>query len=156
MSLEPGVGGEASVPVRIHVFGEDQLDISLFITPSFTFGEAATVGQAGFAAASGEFGWGLRGEGGLLAGYRAMEDITLILGAAGQFGLMNTPSTGDFNAVGAAYLRLGIEGLISRDTMLFAMADGGVGFAPTVSGTPLFRSNVAPLLRLSLGVGYLL
>ena len=86
----------------------------------------------------------------------AIEDITLILGGAGQFGVMNTPSTGDFNAVGAAYLRIGIEGLISRDTMLFAMADGGVGFAPSIGMIPLFRSNVAPLLRLSLGVGYLL
>lgn len=154
MGVEPGVGGEASVPIRIHFFGEDELDLSFFLTPSVSFGEAIIVGER--AAAAGDFGWGLRVEGGVLVGYRALEDITLVFGPGGQFGLMNTPSAGNFNAVGAVYARLGIEGLISRDTMLFALADAGVGFSPDATPAPLFGNNVSPLLRLSLGVGYLL
>lgn len=155
MQFEPGVGGEASLPVRIHVFGEDVFDLSIFATPTFTFGEAVITGQGGTAAA-GDFGWGSRLDAGLVAGWRALEKITVILGAGGHIGFVNTPSADDFNVIGGAFLRAGIEGLLSRDTMLFALADGGVGFAPTRTGGPLFRSNFPPLFRISLGVGYLL
>ncbi len=155
MAFEPGVGGEASLPMRFHVYGEDRLDLAIFATPAAVFGEAATTGQGG-TAASGEFGWGLRLEGGLLAGYQALDRVTLILGAGGHLGMVNTPSASDFNLVGAAFLRAGVEGLISRDTLLFVLADGGVGFSPTRTGGPLFRESFPPVFRISLGVGYLL
>ncbi|MGE0784096.1 MAG: hypothetical protein AB7S26_00310 [Sandaracinaceae bacterium] len=152
MALAPGVGGEAAVPLRLHVFGEDKLDLAIFATPAFVIGEAAITGEGGTAAA-GDLGIGSRIEGGLVAGYRALDDVTLILGLGGHVGVVGTPSTATYSAVGGVFARIGIEGLISRDTLLFAVGDAGIGIAPT--GSPqLFGDPVTPLLRLSLGVGY--
>ena len=60
--------------------------------------------------------------------------------------------------LGDALAQFGIEGLISRDTMLFAVAGGGAGFADDRgAGAPVFDPGLASvILRLSLGLAYLL
>jgi hypothetical protein len=155
MALEAGAGGELSVPMRIHLHGEGDLDVAVFATPAFTFGEASTAGEGGTVFA-GDFGWSSRLEAGGVIGWRAMEGLTLLAGAGGHAGFVHTPEVGDPEVVGALFARLGVEGLISRDTMLFAAAEGGVGFAPSRLGVNLFREPFPPFLRLSLGVAYLM
>ena len=158
MALEAGVGGELAVPMRIHVYGQHDhdLDVSIFATPAFTFGEAAGVGEGG-TVFSGDFGWSSRLELGALIGYRAMERFTLLFGLGGHVGFVHTEAVGDPEVIGGLLARFGLEGLISRDTMLFAVAEGGVGFVPDRgAGAPLFRGGVPPILRISLGVAYLL
>ena len=47
MALEAGVGGELAVPMRIHLYGEGDLDLAAFITPAFAIGEAAATAGEG-------------------------------------------------------------------------------------------------------------
>ena len=49
-----------------------------------------------------------------------MERFTVLVGLGGQFGFVHTPAAGDPELIGGVLARLGVEGLISRDTMLFA------------------------------------
>lgn len=156
MSLEPGVGGELSIPMRIHLYGEGDVDVAVFATPAFTLAEGAAVGE-GLTSFAGDLGWSSRLEAGGLLGFHAMEGLTLAFGVGGTLGFVHTPAVGDPEVVGALFGRFGVEGLISRDTMLFALAEGGVGFAPRRgAGAPLFRASFPPILRLSLGAAYLL
>ena len=157
MALEPGVGGELAVPMRIHLYGEGDLDLAAFITPAFAIGEAAATAGEGGTVLAGDLGIGSRLELGARLGFRAMEGLTLLVGAGGDVGFVYAEAAGAAEVIGAAFLQAGIEGLISRDTMLFALIDGGIGFAPSRgAGFPLFRESVPPLLRISLGVAYLL
>lgn len=154
MSLQPGVGGEVAIPMRIHLMGEGDFDLAAYITPAFTAGEAAIVGQS--TTLRGAFGWGSRLEFGGLVGFHVMERLTIIAGLGGVVGFVHTPDEGNVYAVGGLTARFGVEGLISRDTMLFAIADGGVGFADDRS-IPLFSPGLTDaVLRISLGVAYLL
>ena len=156
MAFEPAVGGELSAPMRVHLFGEGEFDLAAFLTPAFTVGEAAGVGEGGTVWA-GDLGWSSRLELGGLIGWRPMERFTLLVGLGGYVGFVHTPSVGDPEVVGGVLARVGVEGLISRDTMLFAVADGGLGFAPQRgAGAPLFRAAFPPIFRVSLGVAYLL
>ena len=155
MALQPGAGGELSVPTRIHLHGDENIDIAVFVTPAFTVGEAALVGEGGSVYAS-DLGWSTRLEAGGLFGIHLQERLTLYFGLGGHVGFVHTPGVGYLEAIGALFASAGIEGLISRDTMLFAKADGGAGIAPTRSGPVLFgQGTVPPLLRVSLGVAYL-
>lgn len=155
MALTPGAGGELALPSRIHLHGDDNVDIAVFVTPAVVVSEAAIVGEGG-TVWSGELGWSTRLEAGGLLAIRAAERFTVFIGAGGHVGFVHTPSASALEAVGAAFASFGIEGLISRDTMLFAAVDGGIGIAPTRMGQPVFGANVPPLLRVSLGVAYLL
>lgn len=155
MALEPGVGGELSAPMRIHLHGDGDFDLAAYVTPAFTFAEAAAVGEGGTIFGS-DFGWASRLELGGVIGWRAMERFTVLVGLGGQIGFVHTPALGDPEVIGGVIARLGVEGLISRDTMLFAVAEGGLGFAPARGGLALFRDAFPPILRVSLGVAYLL
>lgn len=154
MALSPGVGGEISVPMRIHLHGDENIDIAVFITPAFVLGEAATVGEGG-TIYGGDFGYSVRGEAGGLFGIHVMPRFTVYFGVGGHTGFVHTPSIGDVQAIGAAFARAGLEGLISRDTMLFGEIEGGIGIASSRGGIPVFGATVPPLLRVSLGLAYL-
>lgn len=155
MALEPAVGGELSVPMRVHLFGEDVVDLAAYVTPTFSVGEAGGVGEGGNLA-SGDLGLSSRLEVGGVLGWRVAERLTLLAGLGGQVGFVYTPDVADPEIIGGVLARLGLEGLISRDTMLFALLEGGLGFAPD-RAVPLFRGqSFPPILRLSLGIAYLL
>lgn len=154
MALSPGVGGEISVPMRIHLHGDENVDVAVFVTPAFVFGEGATVGEGGMLYA-GDFGYSVRGEAGGLFGIRLVPRFTLFFGVGGHVGFVHTPAAGGPEAVGAVFASAGVEGLISRDTMLFAEVQGGIGIAPSRLGLPVFGATVPPLLRVSLGLAYL-
>ncbi len=154
MALAPGVGGEIAVPVRIHLHGDENIDLGVFVTPAFTLGEGATVGEGG-GIYGGDFGYSFRGEAGGLFSILVIPRFTIYFGVGGHVGFVHTPAAGNVEAIGAAFVRAGLEGLISRDTMLFASVDGGIGIAPSRAGLPLFGATVPPLLRVSLGLAYL-
>ncbi len=154
MALQPGVGAELAVPARIHLFGEDNIDIAVFVTPTITLGEGAVVGEGPYVYA-GAFGWSTRLEAGGLMSVQVLERLTLFFGVGGHVGLAHTPDAGGPEPFGAAFARLGIEGMISGDTMLFAQLDGGIGIASARGGQPLFGEAVPPLLRVALGAAYL-
>jgi hypothetical protein len=155
MALEPGVGSELSVPTRIHLHSDDNVDIGVFVTPAIFVGQGSIAGE-GSTAFSGDVGWGSRLEAGGNFAVRVIERLTIFVGVGGHFGFVHTPAAGGPEAVGAAFASFGVEGLISRDTMLFAQADGGIGIAPSRGGQALYRMTVPPFLRVSLGVAYLL
>ncbi len=154
MALEPGAGGELSLPTRIHLHGDESIDIAVFVIPALTVGEAGIVGEAGSVYA-GDLGWSSRLEAGGLFGIHVQERLTVYFGAGGHVGFVHTPAVGYVDMIGALFAKAGIEGLISRDTMLFGELQGGVGIAPTRGGQVLFRETAPPLLRVSLGAAYL-
>jgi hypothetical protein len=156
MALTPGVGGELSLPTRIHLHGDENVDISVLVNPVLVLSEGAVTGEVQPSVFASSFGISTRLEAGGLFAIRPVERFTINVGVGAHFGFVYTPDAGGPEAVGAAWARLGFEGLISRDTLLFAEIDGGIGFAPTRMGLPVFGQNVPPLLRVSLGVGYLL
>lgn len=156
MGLEPGIGGDVGFPMRIHLFGEGDLDLAAYLEPAFAFGEGAAMGEVGNVF-SGDFGWSSRLEFGGLIGFHVQERLTVLVGAGGMLGFVHVPDAGDPSVVGGATARIGIEGLISRDTMLFALAEGGVGFADDRGALALYDSGlISPILRIALGLAYLL
>lgn len=148
--FETGTGGELSLPIRFHIFGKGDLDVAIAITPHGTIGQGSVAGQQG--AYKDNLGWAVRGDGGLLAGAHVSDAVTIALGVMGTFGFVSTPDntvTGDALVAGVQ-LVAGIEALMSRDTMLFVLTEGGWGFAPD----ELFGSHAAG--RIWLGIAYLL
>ena len=157
MALEPGVGGELTVPMRIHLLGEGNIDVAAYLEPAFAFAEGAAMGEIG-TIYSGDFGWSSRLELGGLLGIEPQERLTILVGAGGYVGFVHVPDAGDPVVVGGATARFGVEGLISRDTMLFGLLEGGLGFADDRgAGAPVFDTGlVSAVLRIALGIAYLL
>lgn len=157
MALAAGVGGELAIPMRIHLLGEGDIDLALYLEPAFTVAEGASVGEIS-TVYSGELGWSGRLELGGLLGFHVGEGLTLLVGVGGFIGHAHVPAAGDPTIIGAILGKLGIEGLISRDTMLFAVAEGGIGFADDAGrGAAFFDPGLASVvMRLSLGLAYLL
>ena len=157
MALAPGVGGELGIPMRIHLFGEGAIDLAAYVEPAFSIAEGASVGEFG-TVYSGDLGWSGRLELGGLLGVHVSEGLTLLVGLGGIIGHVHVPAAGDPTIVGAILGKLGIEGLISRDTMLFAVAEGGIGFADDRgAAVNVFDVGLASaVLRLSFGIAYLL
>lgn len=157
MGLPPdavGPGGEVSVPMRFHLHADGNVDIGLLVTPAFTLGESGLLGEGNFGY-GGELGWSSRLEAGGSLAVRVQERLTVFFGVGGHVGLVHTPAVGEVEAVGGVFGSAGVEGLLSRDTMLFGEVQGGVGIAPSRGGLPLFGATVPPLLRVSVGVAYL-
>ncbi|MBX3274383.1 MAG: hypothetical protein KF729_29230 [Sandaracinaceae bacterium] len=157
MALVPAVGAELGAPIRIHLYGEGDVDLAAYLEPVLALSEGAAAGELGTVYA-GDLGWSSRLELGAVLGLRVQERLTLLAGAGGHVGFVHVPAAGDPTVVGAALARFGIEGLISRDTMLFAVIDGGIGFAADRGpGAPVFDAGlVSGLFRVALGLGYLL
>ena len=156
MQLVPGVGGEISAPMRIHLFGQEDIDLAAYVTPTYAIGEAASISGEG-GVYTGVLGMGSRLELGALVGWHVQDGLTLLAGVGGYIGFVYTEAVGTAEVIGGATLQVGVEGLISRDTMLFALAEGGLGIVPERgSGALLFGGGVPPILKLSLGVAYLM
>lgn len=149
MGFGAGIGGELSVPMRLHVHGHDRLDVSIFARPFGVVGEGVLVGQQMFFAD--EVGFGIGSELGGLLGYSPRDGLTLTFGVAGLGAYVDVPdSSGAQHAVGAFFAMAGVEINVSRETMLFVDLQGGYGLRPanTFDG--------AGLLRVAIGAAYLL
>ncbi len=146
LGTKAALGGGVSVPVRVLVYAHGDIDVALRFRPFFFLGEGAYVGQTGTFAD--DLGFATGSDGGLRAGYRVSEKLTLLAGAEGTFIYFRTPDA-DASDVGAyAHAVAGAELSLNRSLMLFATFRAGYAFAPD----RLFHSHV--LLRAYMGVSY--
>lgn len=151
MGLGIGGGGQLEVPMRIHLWGEGEGDLALRLCPRIAVGEGALFGESGIFAHV--FGLSSRLDAGVLLGWHPDPRVTLFVGADAGIGLSYVEGT-SVEPIGVFQGRLGVEGLLARDTMLFAELTVGGGLAPEPRGVPLYPDRFA--LGLSLGLGYLL
>lgn len=149
MGFGAGIGGEVSLPMRLHLYGHDSLDVALFARPFGLMGEGVLVGQQMFFAD--EVGYGIGSELGAVLGYAPREGLTLTFGLGGLGAFVDVPdSTAASHAVGAFFGLAGVEINVSRETLLFVDLQGGYGIRP--SGT----FDGPGLLRVAIGAAYLL
>lgn len=142
-----GIGGEASVPMRLHLWASGDMDFSLAMRPFVTMGDGSLVGERNVFAGSVAYALGLELQG--LLGAQVSDSVTLTVGAGSSFAFANVPdnsASGDI--IGSFYAIAGVEAIFSGTTLLFARVQGGYGVAPG----RLFGSNAN--LRLSFGVAY--
>lgn len=145
MGIGSGIGGDVQVPMRYHFFAREDLDLALAIRPGFTFGQGALVGQEG--SFSNDFGWGGRLDAGVLLGAHTSDAVTLTLGVLVGGGVSGVTGIG-LEPFGNFYATLAIEIVVSRDTMLFALLEGGYGVARAE------RFDTTAIFRLWLGLAY--
>jgi len=146
LGVSTGVGGALSVPLRLLVYGKDDIDMAIAARVFGLVGEGALIGQRGVFAD--ELGWGIGSELGLRVGFHVSEDVTLGAGASGLFAYTVSKEADSNDVVGGAAAVLLVEVLLSGSSLLFAEVWTGYGFAPS----DLYGSNL--LLRLSLGVAF--
>ncbi len=154
MGLIAGAGGELSVPIRVHVLGEGDLDLALRIAPQIAMGEGRLFGGADGTSLANQLGVSSRLELGALLGWRVVERFTLFFGLSAAPGL--TWLDGErVRAIGVFTGTIGLEALMSLETMLFAEVQGGAG---VVDGTGLLFAFYPQqeILRISLGIAYVL
>ena len=153
--LTAGAGAEAQVPIRIHVFGEHDIDVALTLTPELAVGEGRLFGEQASATRAGALGWSTRADAGAVVGWRATDAVTLLAGASVGAGVSATDAPMErVRALGVAYATLGVEGLLARDTLLFAVLEVGGGLADG-SGRALAYYPDPALFRLWVGAAYL-
>jgi len=140
-----GVAGGLSIPMRLHVYGKDDIDIAIAARPFALFGEGAIMGEEGVFAD--DFGYALGIEAGLRVGFHVGSSTTLTVGAAGLFAWTSVKDAGG-GAIGGGAPVLGIEANFNRQTVFFAEALAGY------AGAPENRFGRQMWLRLALGIGY--
>jgi hypothetical protein len=148
MGFGTGVGGEVSVPVRMHLLGRGDWDLAMAARPYFVTGRATLVG-ADDSVFGDQLGWAAMMEKGLLAGWRATDALTLTLGVLTAGGVVGVP---DANRTRFAFHVLGVLGLellLARDALLFVHAEGGGGHA----GSEAFSTR--GIVRLSAGFAHM-
>lgn len=149
LGFETGVSGGLSMPTRVHVLGRGVTDVALRFAPAIVIGEAATLGEQGLYA--NELGLCVGVEAGARAGVRVSEHATVIAGATTAFSWIAVPEAEDGSGwVLSLAAVLGLEALMTRDTMMLGLLELGGG----VDGGRDFDRPVA--LRVWLGFGYLL
>lgn len=152
MGLVTGAGGELAVPVRVHLFGEGEVDLALRIAPVAAIGEGRLFGE-GEGIRANDFGFATRLDAGLRIGWRVAERVTLLGGFDAGGGVSWTDGE-DPRAIGIFTGTIGIEALMSLETMLFAELQAGGGVAQGRTGVPYYPQQ--EVLRLSLGLAYVL
>ncbi|MCB9620077.1 MAG: hypothetical protein H6724_11595 [Sandaracinus sp.] len=145
MGFSTALGGQLSLPMRIHLYGEDDIDLALALRPFGMIGEGAMVGQEGVF--SDDLGGGAGLEAGVRAGFHVSDAVTLATGAFFEGAFVRTRGAGSdgtfsFGLLGA------VEAVMSRSTMLFFAVGGGFGIA---SGDLFERHGI---VRLHLGLAY--
>lgn len=154
MGLVAGAGGELTVPIRVHVFGEGDLDLSLRIAPELSMGEGRLFGGADGTSLANELGFSSRIELGALLGWRIVERFTMFFGASAAPGLSWLDGQ-QVRAIGVFHGTIGVEALMSLETMLFAEVQAGAGVVDG-SGIAFAFYPQQEILRVSLGLAYVL
>lgn len=149
LGFATGVGGEVSLPMRLLVYGEDDIDIALALRPYGVMGEGALVGQEN--AFADDLGWAVGAEGGVRAGFHVTDAVTLVGGALLDVAYVDVPDAERSNGVmfGAGALA-GLEALLSRSTLLFVVLKAGYGLGPenAFDSRALFRASFGLAYRL--------
>lgn len=152
MGLVTGGGGELMVPLRVHVLGEGEIDVALRVTPQVAFGEGRLFGEIEGIRAN-ELGVSSRLELGARVGWRVAERVTLFAGADVGPGLSWTDGEQP-RPIGLFTGTIGIEALMSLETMLFGELTAGAGVVEGRVGVPYYPQQ--EVVRLSLGLAYVL
>lgn len=153
LGLVTGLGGELAVPIRVHVLGEGQLDLSIRVTPRVSVGEGRLFGEP--EGLAGALGVGFVCDASGVLGYALDPDVTFFAGLGGSGGGSSVEgSSMGFAWVARVVAELGMEALFSRDLLFFARVEAGYGFAPDRAGLVFYPAR--EILELTLGVGYLL
>lgn len=145
MGFSTALGGQLSLPMRIHVYGESDVDLAIALRPFGMLGEGAMVGQEGIYAD--DLGGGAGLEAGVRAGFHVSDAVTLATGVFFEGAFVRTQGAGNggtfaFGVLGA------VEAVMSRATMLFFAVGGGYG----VASEDLFDRR--GVVRLHLGLAY--
>ncbi len=151
MGLVTGIGGELAVPMRIHVWGERDVDIAIHVQPVLAMGSGSLFGELG--TPQNEFGYGVRVDLGARMGWQVDPRLTFVFGADGGGGIAGVATT-DVAGIGMILGLVGAEVLIARDFMLFFEAQGGYGFAPFRAGIAYFPAR--EVLRVNIGAAFVL
>jgi hypothetical protein len=151
MGLVTGYGGELAVPMRIHVFGERDVDIAIHVQPVVSLGSGTLFGEQGIF--GDHFGYGARLDLGARMGWEVDPRLTFVFGVDGGVGFSGVDPSGP-SAIGMILGVLGAEVLVARDFMLFVEAQGGYGFAPDRAGALYFPAR--EVLRVVIGGAFLL
>lgn len=147
LGLQTGIGGEVSIPIRILLYGRNDIDVALALRPLGLVGEGALVGQENVFAD--DLGWGVGGEVGTRVGFHVTDAVTLAAGASVLAAYVDTPDATNSNGLVMGFAGIaGLEAVVSRKTMLFVELRGGYGIAPD----GLFEEH--GLLSLALGVAF--
>jgi hypothetical protein len=142
-----GIGGELSVPLRLHLWANGSNDFSVAARPFVALGDGSLVGEEGIFAGSFGYAIGLELEG--LLGAQVSDSVTLTAGCGSSTAYSDVPDNSASGAlIGSFYAVAGVEAIFSGTTLLFARVRGGYGFAPS----RLFDSHAT--FRLSFGVAY--
>ena len=160
MGLRVGGGGEVSIPIRLRLWGEGETDLALRITPRGAVGEGAIFGEGAMSTFGGELGWMARLDAEVVIGVHPDPRVTFFFGAGAGGGVSHVPAAGNPEGIGRVEATLGVEGLLARDTMLFAEVKLGYGLARAPNGRPFYGAALADgerfVLGVSLGLAYLL
>jgi hypothetical protein len=154
MGTTLGFGGQVALPLRLHVFGQDTLDLAVLVVPTAVLGEGSVVGEASLSQFADDFGYALYGEAGARLGWHPDDGLTLLAGASAEIGFAHTPSFGGPDFFTTFLGTLGLEGLLARDLMLFVLAQAGGGVAANRGGLALFARRF--VLRVTAGAAFLL
>jgi len=140
-----GVAGGLSIPMRLHVYGRNDIDVAIAARPFVLLGEGAIMGEVGTFAD--DFGYAIGLEAGVRVGFHVSSGATLTVGAAGLFAWTSVKGAGG-GALGGGAPLIGIEAHFNRRTVF--IAEALVGYA----GAPENRFDRRMWLRLTLGIGY--
>jgi hypothetical protein len=152
MGVVVGLGGELAVPMRLRVWGENQVDLAIVLEPMFAIGPGNAYGEQAY---GNLLGYGSRLDAGARLGWQADPHFTLFVGATAGGGFAEVPRMGSsVQPIGVVYGTIGGEVLTSRDFMLFLRSDLGYGLAPDRMGVPYFQDRF--FLRLVFGGAFLL
>lgn len=151
MGLGVGGGGELSIPMRIRIWGERETDLAIRLTPRAAVGEGVLFGQGG--SFGGDLAWMARLDAEAVLGWHLDPRVTFVFAAGGGGGVSHVINT-NVEGIGRILGTIGVEGLLARDTMMFAEVNAGVGLARDTAGVPVYPERF--VLGLSLGIGYLL
>lgn len=150
LSLAGGLGGQLEAGARLHVYGEDNVDMAVSLALGGVVGEGSLFGETG--TFSNDLGYGAYLDPGFLASFAVSRTLTLTGGVVGSFALMTVPDRNidPSHQLVSVGVKLAVETLLSRDLLLFAQLTAGAGLTQERQ----FDNNT--LLRLALGAAFLL
>lgn len=121
-------GGGFSVPMRIHLWGRNRIDIGFGLRPGIDVGESELFGQEGVFRDDAGFAIHL-GDPAFLFDITPIDVLTVFARAEVQLALVFVPDPDETYFVGTVSFSGGIELSLARDLNLFVLSGVGPGFA---------------------------
>lgn len=127
LDFNTAFGGGFSVPMRIHLWGKDRVDLGIGFRPGLDIGEAALFGRSGIY--ENDAGFAIHfGDPAFLFDITPTDSLTIFARAEVQLALVLVPDAEDEYFVATVSFTGGIEIALSRDLNLFVLTGVGPGF----------------------------